>query len=196
MGYHFGLAGRRAASLAWRSCLRPTATPGLRRGRGRTGWPRHRGRPRNAQGGCVVARREIGIPDWPRTHYGVVFFTAVLGSAPLSQDGPWIWREAAEAPPPVAIAASVFSGCAARSVQVGRMTIPGHDASSRHRFRERGNGIPPRSLAIKSGRCNRGVRQPHLQRSRSICRTGLSDNCGERRTCPRHGPRGERRVWQ
>lgn len=62
----------------------------------------------------VVVPDDAGLPSFQTargTKYGVAFFTVVLGSAPIRQDGAWVWPVAATLAPPVAIAESVFDTC-------------------------------------------------------------------------------------
>jgi hypothetical protein len=62
----------------------------------------------------VVVPDDEGLPPFQTargTKYGVAFFTAVLGSVPIRQDGAWVWPVAATLAPPVAIAESVFDTC-------------------------------------------------------------------------------------
>ncbi len=42
----------------------------------------------------VVVPDDTGLPAFQTgrgTGYGVAFFTAVFGTAPMSQDGAWVW---------------------------------------------------------------------------------------------------------
>jgi hypothetical protein len=62
----------------------------------------------------VVVPDDRGLPVYETGRgaaYGVAFFTAVLGSAPVRQDGAWVWPHVDSAPPPVSMAASSFSAC-------------------------------------------------------------------------------------
>jgi hypothetical protein len=52
--------------------------------------------------------------------YGVAFYTAVLGSAPRSQDGAWVWTNVGEAPAPVGhVTANTLADCAKRGTLEG-----------------------------------------------------------------------------
>jgi hypothetical protein len=73
----------------------------------------------------VVVPGDTGLAVFQRGRgaaYGVAFFTAVFGSAPVRQAGAWIWPDVASAPPPAHIAASSFKACSERS-QEGATTI-------------------------------------------------------------------------
>ncbi len=47
------------------------------------------------------------------TSYGVVFFTAVLGSPPVRRDGAWLWSDVRRAPPPVPVGNATLTTCLA-----------------------------------------------------------------------------------
>jgi hypothetical protein len=62
----------------------------------------------------VVVPDDAGLPVFDRgrgSAYGVAFFSAVLGSAPVRQDGAWVWPRVVTAPPPVSIGESSFNAC-------------------------------------------------------------------------------------
>lgn len=67
----------------------------------------------------VVVPGDTGLPSFQTgrgTAYGVAFFTAVIGSAPVWQDGAWVWTEVGRvttSPAPVSPAA--LTACLARS---------------------------------------------------------------------------------
>ena len=43
--------------------------------------------------------------------FGVAFLSAVLGSAPVHQDGAWVWSQVDRSPPPVPVTAARFDAC-------------------------------------------------------------------------------------
>jgi hypothetical protein len=43
----------------------------------------------------------------------VAFFTAVLGSAPVHQDGAWVWTDVRRAPPPIPVGRATLTSCLA-----------------------------------------------------------------------------------
>jgi hypothetical protein len=62
----------------------------------------------------AVVPDDTGLPSFQTargTKYGVAFFTAVFGSAPIHQDGAWVWPVVAKSPPPVVITESAFDTC-------------------------------------------------------------------------------------
>jgi hypothetical protein len=72
-----------------------------------------------------VVPDDNGLPVYETgrgTAYGVAFFTAVLGSAPIRQAGAWVWPGVLSAPPPVSIAGSSFNACSP-SGRAGAATV-------------------------------------------------------------------------
>jgi hypothetical protein len=64
----------------------------------------------------VVVPGDRGLPTFQTgrgTSYGVAFFTAALGVAPVRQDGAWVWPRASASPPPVPISTSRLDACIA-----------------------------------------------------------------------------------
>lgn len=62
----------------------------------------------------VVVPDDAGLPVYLTgrgTAYGVAFYTAVLGSAPLHRDGAWVWSDRMGGPPPVAISQPAMEHC-------------------------------------------------------------------------------------
>jgi hypothetical protein len=62
----------------------------------------------------VVVPDDTGLPAFQTgrgTNFGVAFFTAVLGSAPVRQDHAWVWSDLSGRPPPVPLPATAFSAC-------------------------------------------------------------------------------------
>jgi hypothetical protein len=65
----------------------------------------------------VVVPDDTGLPAFLTgrgTDFGVAFFTAVLGSAPVRQDHAWVWSDLSSRPP-VVTPPSLFSACVARA---------------------------------------------------------------------------------
>ena len=63
----------------------------------------------------VVVPADAGLAPFQvarGTGYGVAFFTAVLGSAPVYQNRAWVWSDVARRPAPTAVAAPTFNACA------------------------------------------------------------------------------------
>jgi hypothetical protein len=67
----------------------------------------------------VVVPDDTGLPVYQRgrgTSYGVAFYTAVLGTAPVHRASAWVWPAAAtDRTAPVVLAPAVFSSCAGRT---------------------------------------------------------------------------------
>jgi len=62
----------------------------------------------------VVVPDDTGLPIYQRargTTYGVGFFTAVLGSAPIHHEGAWVWSDPAQDPPPIPLTNQAFTKC-------------------------------------------------------------------------------------
>jgi hypothetical protein len=62
----------------------------------------------------VVVPDDTGLATFQKgrgTDFGVAFFTAVLGGAPLRQDDAWVWPQAERRPPPVSIRETSFDAC-------------------------------------------------------------------------------------
>jgi hypothetical protein len=62
----------------------------------------------------VVVPADPGLPAYQTargTGYGVAFFTAVLGSAPIDEDHAWVWTDVRHRPPPRRMAVAAFNGC-------------------------------------------------------------------------------------
>jgi hypothetical protein len=62
----------------------------------------------------VVVPADPGLPSYETARsaaYGVAFYTAVLGSSPVHQDGSWVWDDVRHAPPPLGITWPEFVGC-------------------------------------------------------------------------------------
>jgi hypothetical protein len=71
----------------------------------------------------VVVPDDAGLPDFDRgrgSAYGVAFFSAVLGSAPVRQDGAWVWFVSEDVQPPIPLSGSVFAGCVGAGVDHGQ----------------------------------------------------------------------------
>jgi hypothetical protein len=63
----------------------------------------------------VVVPADAGLPPFQvarGTGYGVAFFTAVLGSAPVYQNQSWVWSDVARRPVSTALPLPTFNACA------------------------------------------------------------------------------------
>jgi hypothetical protein len=68
----------------------------------------------------AVVPDDTGLPPFQTgrgTSYGVALFTSVLGSAPTRQDGAWVWRHVATAPPPRAVPPAELATCTQSGAQ-------------------------------------------------------------------------------
>ena len=76
----------------------------------------------------VVVPDDHGLPAYQTARgmaYGVGFFTAVLGSAPMRQPGAWVWSDPERAPPPTTVPSAGLDTCLAlapSSVSDGALT--------------------------------------------------------------------------
>ena len=64
----------------------------------------------------VVVPDDAGLATYQTgrgSAYGSALFAAVLGSAPVRQDGAWVWSDITVAPPPVSISSMAFDACLA-----------------------------------------------------------------------------------
>jgi hypothetical protein len=74
----------------------------------------------------VVVPDDNGLPAFQTgrgTAYGVAFFTAVLGSAPLLQDGAWVWTDVRRAPPPIPVGSATLTSCLAAADTAGAAPV-------------------------------------------------------------------------
>ena len=108
------------------------------------GPPRAEGQPRGRpgrhaplgrdHGGGARRHRPARLPDRARgTTFGVAFFTAVLGSAPVRQDDAWVWSGSGSAHPPVATRRRLRRLRGIRAGGRADVRAQPHAASSGHR---------------------------------------------------------------
>jgi hypothetical protein len=75
----------------------------------------------------VVVPADPGLPPFQvarGTGYGVAFFTAVLGSAPVYQNRAWVWSDVARRPASRALPALTFDACASERVRSSEADDP------------------------------------------------------------------------